>query len=407
MANATRDYILGKMHKLKAQAQDVLDENERTGKDETPEQLEQIKSITEEIQALSLEVKAMDDRDEMRKSLEALGTVTETAMPDVEQVEAKSLGEAVVRSPQYKAIVDQARKDGFPKFTLPTIEMKAVSGAVLESDGDNADAIAPTWDPRLYAPGLFQFPLRVADLLTISQVANGNSVNYPVVKTRTGPSGNPTTEGADKKAATFEFDFETATLEKNTAFSGVSEEMFQDAPVIASYINNQLGLMVQQVEEAAITLALYTATTQTSDGTGIGGDNGFDAIREAITMVQVAGAEPDGILIHPNDAAFLDVQRAVAGDGGYFGGGPFGGPRTAVWGGLRYVVSTSATEGTAIVGAFRQGATLYRKGGLRTDVSNSHDDWFRKNIVAIRAELRSITAVHNPELFVEVETGQS
>jgi HK97 family phage major capsid protein len=405
VSDGTRDFLLGRMHKLKAQAQEILDTNEREGRDESPEQVEQIKKLSTEIAELQVEVKKLDDRENLRKELESLGTITEVAQPDVETVAAKTLGEALVRSPQYKSVIEQAKRDGFPRFSMPTIELKAVQDAILESDGSNADAIAPTWDPTLYAPGLAQFPLRVADLLTISQVANGNSVNYPIVKTRTAPTGNPTSEGEDKKAATFEFDFDTATLEKNTAFTGVSEEMFQDAPVIVSYINNQLGLMVQQVEEASITTALYTAVTQTADGTGIGGDNGFDAMREAITVVQVAGAEPDGILIHPNDAAFLDVQRAVAGDGAYFSGGPYGAPRSSVWGGLRLVVSTSATEGTALLGAFRVGATLYRKGGLRLDTSNSHDDWFRKNIVAIRAELRSITAVHNPELFVEVTTG--
>lgn len=408
----TKDYLLGEIKKLNDRAQAIVDTAEKAVRDNTEEEMEEIKSILTKIEEKKLEVARIERHEATKAQLAALGAVTETVSQEPVQVQAKTPGDAVVNSAEYQAVVKQANAEGMPKFTLPTIELKAVTGAVLESDGNNNDAIAPTWDPNLYAPGFYQFPLRVADLLTVSQVDRGNSVNYPVVTARTAPTGNPTDEGEDKKLAGFGFDFVTKVLVKNTAFVGVSEEMFQDASVIASYINNQLGLMVMQEEEIQITQELYDSAEGTGgggavDGTEIGGDNGFDAIRAAINVVQLNGAEPDGILIHPNDAAFLDVQRAVAGDGNYFGGGPFGGPRTSVWGGLRYVITPKATQGTAIVGAFRVGATLYRKGGLRVDTSNSHDDWFRKNLIAIRAEIRSITGVHNPELFVEAVLSSS
>lgn len=408
----TKDYLLGEIKKLHDRAQGIVDTAEKAVRDNTEEEMEEIKSIMTKVEEKKLEVARIERHEATKAQLAALGSVTEVVSQEPVKVQAKTAGEALTRSAEYQAVLKQANAEGFPKFTLPTIEMKAVAGAVLESDGTNNDAIAPTWDPNLYAPGFSQFPLRVADLLTVSQVSRGNAVNYPVVTARTAPTGNPTDEGEDKALAGFGFDFVIATLVKNTAFTGVSEEMFQDADVLTSYINSQLGLMVLQEEELQITTALYDAAEGTGgggavDGTEIGGDNGFDAIRAAINFVQVNGAEPDGILIHPNDAAFLDVQRAVAGDGGYFSGGPFGAPRTSVWGGLRYVITPKATEGTAIVGAFRVGATLYRKGGLRVDTSNSHDDWFRKNLIAIRAEIRSITGVHNPELFVEAVLSSS
>ena len=45
-------------------------------------------------------------------------------------------------------------------------------------------------------------------------------------------------------------------------------------------------------------------------------------------------------------------------------------------------------EGTALVGDFNDGATLFRKGGPRLESSNSHDTYFRQNKIAIRAEVR-------------------
>lgn len=403
-----RNHLLGKMHRLKARAQEILDENERLGKEETPEQVEEFKSITAEIEGIQVEVKKLDDREEMRKTLESLGTVSEIASTETQQVEAKSVGEAVVNSPEYKAVVETAKRTGTtPKFTLPTIELKAAGDPVLSTDGNNSDAIRGSWDPTLRAPGLFQPPLRLADLFTVAQVDGGPTITYPIVTTRTKPTGNPTAEGVAKKGATFAFDVGTATLEKNTAFSGFSDEMLQDAPRLVAYIDSQMRVMVLQVEEDSIFNVLDNAVSQTADGTGIGGSNAFDAIRESMAVVVQAGGTPNAIGIHPNDSAGLDVQRALDGDGGYFGGGPVGGPRGSWWGGLRIVESVAFDEGTAIVGDYSQGATLYRKGGLRVDTSNSHDDYFERDLVAIRAELRSILCVHNPEVFVKVDVGAS
>ena len=59
-------------------------------------------------------------------------------------------------------------------------------------------------------------------------------------------------------------------------------------------------------------------------------------------------------------------------------------------------------EGTALVGDFARGATLYRKGGLRTDASFGYLDFFRRNLIAIRSEIRSVLGIHYPEFFVEV-----
>jgi HK97 family phage major capsid protein len=58
--------------------------------------------------------------------------------------------------------------------------------------------------------------------------------------------------------------------------------------------------------------------------------------------------------------------------------------------------------GTGLVGAFGQGAILYRKDGVSVQASNSHTDYFIKNITTIRAEIRAALAVLNPAAFCEV-----
>ena len=55
-----------------------------------------------------------------------------------------------------------------------------------------------------------------------------------------------------------------------------------------------------------------------------------------------------------------------------------------------------------LVRAFHAPAQVFRKGGIRVDATNSHLDYFTKNLVAIRAELREALIVPRPQCFGEV-----
>lgn len=65
------------------------------------------------------------------------------------------------------------------------------------------------------------------------------------------------------------------------------------------------------------------------------------------------------------------------------------------------MVTTAATQGEVLVGAFRVGATVYRKGGVRVEATNSHASNFTDNKVTVRAEERVALAVRYPAAFVK------
>jgi HK97 family phage major capsid protein len=71
-----------------------------------------------------------------------------------------------------------------------------------------------------------------------------------------------------------------------------------------------------------------------------------------------------------------------------------------MWG-LPVVVTTAQTEDTGLVGDFRQ-AALYLRQGIDVQVSNQHDDYFVRNLLAIRAEMRAALAVYRPAAFCTV-----
>jgi HK97 family phage major capsid protein len=117
-----------------------------------------------------------------------------------------------------------------------------------------------------------------------------------------------------------------------------------------------------------------------------------------------AGAEAasrfpvDGVVLGPLTFGALVSEKADTA-GTYLSGTPtMMAPALGIWG-LRLVVSSVMTEGTAVVGAFRRAGMLFRKGGLRLEASNSHADFFTRNLAAIRAESRLVLGIRRPAAF--------
>jgi len=264
----TKEYLLAEIKRRVEECKAITAKADAEARDLTEEETSEIKAKMARVEEHKIEVQRMEDRELLEKQLESLGTVTTEPITEAVEIKARTIGEAFVMSSEYRAIVKQAVEGGLPDFRMPTIEMKAAGDPVLESTSNNADAIAPTWDNTLRAPGLLQYPLRIADVMNIVQITTGNSVNYPVVTTRNDAPAL-TVESQQKPGAEFAFDFETNTLVKHAQFGGASEEMFQDAPVIANYITTELGTIVLQGEEAYIAQGLYAASTTAADGSGI------------------------------------------------------------------------------------------------------------------------------------------
>jgi HK97 family phage major capsid protein len=69
-----------------------------------------------------------------------------------------------------------------------------------------------------------------------------------------------------------------------------------------------------------------------------------------------------------------------------------------LWG-LPAIPMSGMPAGTALVGAFSTAAQVFLRGPIQVAVTNSHQDWFQKNLVAIRAETRAALAVYRGGAF--------
>jgi HK97 family phage major capsid protein len=137
-------------------------------------------------------------------------------------------------------------------------------------------------------------------------------------------------------------------------------------------------------------------------------DSAQDALFRAITKVQTAtGLPADGIIINPADYQKLRLSKDA--NDQYFGGGFFSGQygnggvisQPPLWG-MTTVVTAAVAAGTAVVGAFKQAGTVYRKGGVRVESTNSDLGKFTSNIITTRIEERVALAVRIPLAIVKV-----
>lgn len=127
-------------------------------------------------------------------------------------------------------------------------------------------------------------------------------------------------------------------------------------------------------------------------------DPAIEAILKAITQIRLQFLEPTAILLHPTDA--MNARLAKNANGDYYFGPPNLSGDLQIWG-LPIVQSPVVTAGTAIVGKWDE-AILWVREGLNLAASDSHNDFFIRNMVAVLAEMRAAFAVPRPFAFCAV-----
>lgn len=124
------------------------------------------------------------------------------------------------------------------------------------------------------------------------------------------------------------------------------------------------------------------------------------AMRRAKTKVRLAGARANGYVVNPADLEKLD-EVATGQDVFYFGG-PSGANGTAPLWGLPVIESEAVPAGTAYVGDWTR-AILWDRQQSTITTTDSHADFFVRNLVAILAEMRAAFGVIQPNAFVEID----
>jgi HK97 family phage major capsid protein len=319
-----------------------------------------------------------------------------------------TLGESLVRQDGFKAFNPHVQGSTFG-IEFPNMK------SLLDGTKATLTTSGLTAEQRLGGiVTLGQQRLTVADLFAQGQT-NAPSIKYMRENSYTN-AATTVGEGGLKPEASFDLVEATAAVKKIAVTAKITDEMYADYQAVASYLDERLRLMVGQTEEAQllngngdgnnIRGVLQVSGIQTE---AVGAGTNLDAVHRAITKVRAIGfMEPDSVIFHPTDWQHLKLFKDD--NKQYMGGGPFYSPYAGagqytnvgeVWG-LRAVVTTAITAGTALVGAFRMGGQIFRRQGVTVQMTNSNENDFLYNRIAIRAEERLALAVYRPLAFCTV-----
>lgn len=376
----------------------------------TLEKKNALDKLEPEIKTWCDEVQNLEHIEEQRKGfLAATGQAVTEAAGDAEQTVVRSIGQQFVAAKNYQDAVEGGLKGNWStgEIELKTTLTEGTAGA--PGGGYQAANSAPT-----LAPGIVDIRFRE---LTIADLFPAGTTNSPLIRylveTAVTNAAAAVLEGGLKPESAIAFSKVDEVLHKLATFLPVSDEMLEDWAQAQSYIDARLILFVKIAEEAQLltgdgaganmvgVLNRPGLATPIVRGTASspGSDNDMDAIYRQITAIRVSSfLEPDSIVADPTAWQTIILSKAT-GSGTYYAGGPFVGTAPATLWGKRVVVTPGMTAGSALVGAFAQGGQIFRKGGLTVEASNSHADFFQRNLTAIRAEERIGLAIYRPGAF--------
>jgi HK97 family phage major capsid protein len=126
--------------------------------------------------------------------------------------------------------------------------------------------------------------------------------------------------------------------------------------------------------------------------------------RKAITNLLINGRTiPTAWVLNPLDWETIDLL--TDNEGRFHFGGPMAMGQRTLWG-VPVVQSFFQPQGTGLLANWRK-AVLWDREQATISVSDSHSDFFIRNMVAILAEMRAAFGVIRPSAFCEVDLDAS
>lgn len=341
--------------------------------------------------------------------------------------DGKSLGEHFVKSQEYADLMAsvpggafqknhrvQARPVGFKNLLPHRRNASLVTGA---SDTSAGALVQNDYKGLLGGLGQFERPLRLRDVVTPGQT-DSDTVEYsrvtsitnnasPVAEsTATATPGTQNAANGVKPESALALAKVTANVRTIAHWIPVTKRALSDAAQIRTLIDGFLEYGLE--EELEDQMISGDGTGENLDGlANVSGvqTQAFDTsalvtLRKAKTKVRTVGRSvPNAYLINPTDLETVDLMQD-ANEQFYFGG-PTGDPTHPIWA-LPVIETEAVPAGTAYVGDFRK-AILWDREQSSITLSDSHADFFIRNMVAILAEMRAAFGVIQPNAFVEID----
>lgn len=327
----------------------------------------------------------------------------------------KTPGDVVVDDTEFKnwlrkiaprvGVVDSNEFRKSPEIQLGSLFDDDVIKTVLSAA--NAGALVRPDRTGILDPGPFRRPLTIRELVSHSETTS-DTVEYVRVASETNAAA-PTSEATSsstglKPESAITFALESSGVKAITHWIPASRRILSDAKQLRGHINSFLRYALEEELEDQIVTGPGTGENFSGilNTSGIGSQafdtNVIRTARKARTKVRTSGrARPTAYVLNPIDWEAFDLE--VDNEGRYYFGGPsmLGIPK--LWG-LPVIESEAVPVGTGLVADWRL-AMLWDQEQTKIYVSDSHSDFFARNLIAILAEMRAAFAVLRPAAFVE------
>ena len=293
---------------------------------------------------------------------------------------------------------------GYGEKTLITGDSSTSAGAFIQTDytgiyeqlGRYALTVRDLITVRQTQSDIVSFVRQTAQVTQAAATAEANVTTY------SGATGQ--VEG-EKPEGAMAFEVVTATVKTIPVWIPATKQALSDASQIRGIIDQELRADVQEELEDQIlngdgTGAEFTGLFETAGTLTQAWDTDLlTTARKAKTALRTTGKSiPTAWLMNPEDFESLDLLQDE--DGRYYYGGPQREGMRMLWG-VPVVESDFVTQGTAMLGDCRK-AVVWDRQQATIAVSEHHSDFFTRNMVAIRCELRAAFGVIRPSAFIEV-----
>ena len=418
-------------------ASDIVAASEAEARDFTADERAVVTKAMTDAAALKAKlIEAKGDQD-LAASLREIGATvgfdttpeTKTTPGTGEKAPAERLGtigERFTKSDNYAALLanfPNGRVGEKARVGMSSVEYKTL---ITGLDSAQAGALITNDYRGILDPGTIMRPLTIKDLITIGSTTS-DTIEYvrvltftnaaaPVAEALTavavgGAAGGSigtvdATEAGVKPESAMTMEKVTETVRTLAHWIPITRRALSDASQIRTIVDSFLRYGLEEELEDQI----IGGSGSGENFTGIGNTTNVQAqawstdiletTRKARTLVKTVGrAVPTAYVMNPTDWETIDLLQDN--EARYFFGGPARLGQPTLWG-LPVVESEAVPAGTAYVGDWRQ-AILWDREQASITVSDSHADFFIRNLIAILAEMRAAFGVVRPKAFVEID----
>lgn len=413
-------------------AQAIAAAADDAGRDLTEEERAQVTAHMQKAQELK---RTADDDDALRKALgdltSGIGVVDRIDEPKAKAgnfdgpQRGKSIGQAFVESNEFTGLMKSVPEGRFSEKAR--VQSQPFGVKTLITGTDNASAgifVQPQQLGMVVGQDYLQRPLTIRSLFTagttttdtieyVRVLAQTNNAAPVPEATRTEAlgAGSPAVTlvtGGYKPESGFTFEKDQTTVKTIAHWIPATKRSLSDAAQIRTLIDTFLRYGLEEEFEDQLMsgngtgenlLGLNNTSGIQIQAAPDTGEDVFTVTRRARRKVRIGGrAVPTAYVMNPIDWENIELMRD--GNERFYGAGPFAMTTPSLWG-LPVIESEAVAQGTAWCADWRMGVVWDRE-QASIQVTDSHADFFVRNLVAILAEMRAAFAVLRPSAFVKI-----